>query len=89
MMDKLEIFIVMALVPFQTEYHAITINQIKKVLDERQKEYKRDNIYRKAQALLKDGYVSFGIKSGKANTYYLTPKGRKMFEDNIKNKGDI
>ena len=49
--------------------------------EEMQLEYKADSIYKSLVTLKKFGYVDTGLKDGKANTYYITEKGKKVLED--------
>ncbi len=43
--------------------------------------YKCDTVFRKAVELEAAGYVSAGHKDGRARTFYITEKGRKVLKD--------
>lgn len=86
-MTKLEIYILLALAKVR-KASALSINEISEKLQQKEKCYKRDNIYRKIVALQKQGITTEGAKDGKAKTYYLTDKGKEILE-NILNKGEI
>ncbi len=43
--------------------------------------YKYDTVFKKAVEFETAGYVSAGHKDGRARTFYITEKGRKVLKD--------
>lgn len=43
--------------------------------------YKYDTVYKKAVGLEATGYISAGHRDGKARSFYVTEKGRKVLQD--------
>lgn len=48
------------------------------------RKFSQSNLYRTLQMLLVSGYVRYGLKSGRADTYFITEKGINYLNDIIK-----
>lgn len=61
-----------------SKYQAMTAQEIK---DAENLNYELDTFYRQLRKFVLDGLVGQGAKDGKANTYYITPKGVELIEE--------
>lgn len=56
----------------------MTVQEIK---DSEEWNYEIDTFYRQLKKFVLDGLVGQGAKDSRANTYYLTQKGKSMLEE--------
>lgn len=49
--------------------------------------YKENTVFKKLKEMIVSGYVSKGMKDGRADTFYITASGRELLE-NVRRKGD-
>lgn len=84
--DRLS-FILLALLDEQASntFRAMSIHEITR---SEELQYKEITVYKHLKKFLDEGFVEYGLKDGKACTYYITDMGRNYLK-NLKIKGGL
>ncbi len=89
-MQRLEILILYALNNIKSNVQSLTVAEIAAKFEAAThgNGYSTNNVYRKIKRLEKQGYILPGVKDGRAQTYYISPVGKKLVQQMKENEFD-